>query len=336
VTTRTHWLPLCGACLFFLAGLTHDRQLEARAQSDGDYKISLDVDLVLLDVTVMDHNGRFVFGLSPENFQVYEDEEPQKIKILRQHDAPATVGLVVDNSGSMQEKRARVAAASLAFAKSSNPADEMFVVNFDEKVSIGLPGGTDFTSDPEQLKRALTSTPAGGATALYDATVTALEHLGRSHHQKRALIIVSDGGDNSSHFNFRQTLELAHRSNAIIYTIGLLDEHGEQQNPSILRRLAKDTGGEVFFPEAVEEVLRISHRIATDIRNQYTLGYVPGNTEKQGYRRIRVTAAAAGYEDLTVRTRTGYYFAPSKNRHTASRLRGPGADAGSSKETLSN
>jgi Ca-activated chloride channel family protein len=274
----------------------------------GDYRISLEVDLVLLDVTVLDRKGHFVTDLDRDSFRVYEDGRPQKIEVFQGRDVPAAVGLVVDNSGSMRGKREQVIAASVAFAQSSNPADEMFVVNFNEEVSMGLPAGTEFTGDPEQLRAALARSAPAGQTALYDAVTRALDHLQKARLGRKALIVVSDGGDNSSLLDFRQMLQKAQQSNATIYTIALINSEDRDQNPSVLKRLAKETGGDFSRPSQAAEVLEICRRIAADLRNQYVVGYVPSNTNRDGsYRSIKVTASAPGKGQLKVRTRTGYF-----------------------------
>src|SRR5580692_7179396 len=163
-----------------------------------DFKLSVDVDLVIFNVTVTDARGRSVQGLSRDNFRIVEAGQEQSIQFVRPEDIPATVGLVIDNSGSMRRKRSDVIDASLAFAQSSNPQDEIFIVNFNERVSMGLPEGQPFTSDIDQLRAALGNTRAEGKTALYDAVAAALKHLEAGTHQRKALVVLSDGGDNAS------------------------------------------------------------------------------------------------------------------------------------------
>jgi len=273
----------------------------------GEYKISVNVGLVVLPVTVTDQRGDFVAGLRAANFQVFEAARPQEITLFDSEDVPVTVGLVVDNSGSMRSKRPGVVAASLAFVKSSNPRDELFVVNFNQKVSLGLPQSVPFTSDLQQLRAALTKVYPSGNTALYDGIAAGLKHLKAGTRDRTALIVVTDGGDNASDLKFRDLLRMAEASNAIVYTIGLLDQSYTDENPKVLRQLAKETGGQAYFPTSPSGVHEASERIARDIRQQYTIGYVPANPVADGrFRAIRVTAKAAGVGKLRVRTRTGY------------------------------
>jgi Ca-activated chloride channel family protein len=212
----------------------------------------------------------------------------------------------------MGPKRPEVISAALAFARSSNPQDQMFVVMFNENVSFGLPDNTPFTDQVAQLEVALSRIAATGMTALYDAVAAALEHLKKGNRDKKVLIVVSDGGDNASKHNLAQIMAMAGHPDAIIYTIDIFVEEDLDRNPGALKQLAKDTGGEAFLPESVSEVLPICERIARDIRNQYTIAYVPTNRKQDGtYRVIQVKAEAPGRGRLFVRTRAGYY-APLK------------------------
>ena len=276
------------------------------------YTIRINVDMVVLHATVQNHKGILVSGLGKDHFQVYEDGVPQQIKYFSHEDIPVTVGLVVDNSGSMRQKRPEVIAAALAFARSSNPQDQMFVVNFNENVSFGLPADMLFTDQAAQLEVALSRIAADGETALYDAVAASLEQLKRGNRDKKVLIVASDGGDNASKHTLDQVLAMAGQSDAIIYTIDIYVEEDLDRNPNALRRLAKATGGEAFLVESLPEVVPICERIAHDIRSQYTLAYAPANRKQDGtYRVIHVKAAAPGQGRLSVRTRAGYY-APSK------------------------
>ena len=214
----------------------------------------------------------------------------------------------------MKPKRPDVIAAALAFARSSNPQDQMFVVNFNEKVSFGLPETTPFTDQVAQLEVALSRIAADGQTALYDAMAAALEHLKQGSRDKKVLIVISDGGDNASQRNLARIMTMTRQSDAIIYTIGIFDAQDEDRNPHVLRQLARDTGGETFLPESLKDLAPICERIAHDIRNQYTLTYVPTNRKRDGtYRAIQVKASGQARGRLTVRTRAGY-FAPSSSQ----------------------
>ena len=276
--------------------------------------ISVNVDLVVLHATVRYGKGGFVSGLQKQDFRVYEDGRPQTIGLFQHEDVPVAVGLVVDNSGSMKRKRSDVAAAALAFVRSSNLDDEMFVVNFNEHVSYGLPVTKLFSHQASELVEALMGVPAGGKTALYDAIEAGLVHLQKASRKKKALIVVSDGGDNASKHTLDQVLQDAGRSDALIYTIGLFDEYDKDRNPVVLKRIARATGGEAFFPAEVGAVVKICRGIAQDIRNQYTIGYAPPDLNRDsGYRRIRVRVAGHHGEKLSVRTRDGYIASPDRN-----------------------
>jgi Ca-activated chloride channel family protein len=271
------------------------------------YILKMDVNMVVLHATVVDKKGHLVSGLVQDNFQIYEDGVLQEVKFFSHEDIPVTVGLVVDNSGSMKPKVTDVVAAALAFARSSNRRDQIFEVNFNEHVSFGLPDNMPFTDKVVPLEVALSTINASGQTALYDAIAAALEHIKQGNRDKKVLIVVSDGGDNVSKLHLAQILAMAAQSDVIIYTIGIFDEQDEDQNPDVLKVLAKRTGGEAYFPQSLDEVTPVCERIAHDIRNQYTLAYAPANKMQDGgYRVVQVKAKAPNAGTLTVRTRTGY------------------------------
>ena len=301
----------CLAALLLLMALPAPAPPQERASSErrlvDPYTIRVSVDMVVLHATVRNHKGTPVSGLAEGDFQVYEDGVLQEIKYFSHEDIPVTVGLVVDNSGSMRPKRPEVIAAAVAFARSSNPQDQMFVINFNEHVSFGLPVNMAFTDQAAQLQAALSGITANGETALYDAVAAGLEHLEKGNRDKKVLIVISDGADNASRHNLAQTLDMAGQSDTIIYTLGLFDPGDPDSNPRVLARLAKATGGEAFLPETVKEVTPICERIARDIRNQYTIAYVPTNRQQDGTRRaIREKGQAPGIGRLVLRTRTGY------------------------------
>jgi VWFA-related protein len=281
-------------------------------RQDDPYKISVSVASVILRVTVENHKGAPVSGLGKDDFKVYEDGVLQPIEYYSHEDIPVTVGLVLDNSGSMGPKRDEVIAAALAFARSSNPQDQMFVVNFNEHVRFALPPNMPFTDQTSQLQVALSKFKTTGETALYDALAAAIEHLKKGNRDKKVLIVVSDGGDNASKFHLSQILAMAGKSDAIIYTIGIYTDDDPDKKPDALRRLSNATGGAAHFPPALADVVPLCEQIAHDIREQYTLAYAPLNRKQDGsYRAIQVKATAPGNGRLSVRTRAGYY-APSK------------------------
>jgi Ca-activated chloride channel family protein len=309
------------ALLFFLIVLPCFSQSQESWQSpprpnnqgDNQETIKINVDLVVLHATVQNRKGIPVSGLGKEDFQVYEDGVLQEIESFSHEDIPVTIGIVIDNSGSMRPKRTEVIAAALAFARASNAKDQFFVINFNEHVSFGLPANTPFTDERAQLEFALSRVAPNGLTALYDAVAAALDHLKKGNRDKRALIVISDGADNASrHNNLARIMALAMQSEVIIYTIGLYDRDNPDRNIGSLKQFAKATGGEAFLPESVKDVVPICERIARDIRNQYTITYVPKDIKYDGkYRVIQVKAGAPGRGRLMVRARAGYY-APLK------------------------
>jgi len=292
--------------VLFLIGLVSS----AEAQVPEPFQISVNVNLVVLNPTVRDPKGGFISDLREGDFQVYEDGVRQSIKLFRHEDIPVTVGLVVDHSGSMKPKLNDVITAARTFVQSSRPDDRIFVVNFNEKVMLGLPDAVRIGDSLDVLARAISDTPATGKTALYDAALRAFSQLGaggREAPEKKVLIVISDGGDNASAHTLAQVLKTAEQSSALVYTIGIFDEDDADKNPDVLSRLARATGGDAFFPGKNSEVVSICESIARDIRNQYTIGYVSSNAAKPGaYRSIRITAAAPGHGKLLVRTRSGY------------------------------
>lgn len=279
--------------------------------SEQPFKLSATAELVLLDVSVKDAAGERVGNLGKDNFRVSEDGKSQKITHFASNDVPVTVGLVIDTSGSMRPKYPEVVTAALAFIGASNRQDEVFVVNFGDRVSSGLPGGVAFSSDLGQLRTALSWGVPAGRTALYDAIVFSLHHLEKGKCEKKALMLVSDGGDNSSTHPAEEVMQLVRESRATIYTIGIFDASDADRNPALLSRLAKVSGGEPFFPAQLSEVGGICRQIASDIRTRYTIGYVPVRSGEQGsLRKIAVTAAAPGGRRLVVHTRTSYLLPP--------------------------
>ena len=313
-TIRPHssiLLPWCCPLAVFMifssaTSLSQSQQLHLPASASSS-TISVKSELVAIPVRVTDTHGNVVPGLTQEAFSVFEDGRPQKLTLFQQEDAPVTVGLVVDHSRSMGPKLAEVSAAVSAFAHSSNPQDEMFVVDFNDDVWLQILDGKPFTHNARDLETALAAVSARGRTALYDAVDEALNHLRFGHCEKQALIIVSDGGDNASHQKFSQVLALAQRSQVIIYSIVLQGE-GQEENPGVLRRLSKSTGGIAYFPQSAETIASISALIARDLRDQYTLGFAPERPSTDAsFRKLQVKVSAPGHGNLHVRCRPGYF-----------------------------
>jgi Ca-activated chloride channel family protein len=272
--------------------------------------LRVDVSLVVLHTTVLDDRGKFVDGLKQENFRVFEDKAEQKLSVFKREDVPVSMGLVIDNSGSMRDKRARVNEAALTLVQASNPQDEAFVVNFNDDYYLDL--DKDFTSSVSELKEALERIDARGSTALYDAVIGSMDHLKKGHKDKKVLLVVTDGEDNVSRNSLEKTLREIQKSNVVIYTIGLFSDEDKKNKKKAMRALkdiSAGSGGVAFFPENVDDVHSICDQVARDIRNQYTLGYYPSNTKKDGtFRAVAVDVIPPrGRGKLTARTRNGYY-----------------------------
>lgn len=310
-----HWrnefraLPLLPLFLLLAGG---DAQPAPESLEKGSLpRFTAGVSMVVLPVTVLDGKGAFVQGLPEAAFQVFEDGVRQEIRLFEHEDVPVSVGLIVDGSGSMRGKRKDVARSALAFVRTSNPQDELFVVNFSDRPVLGLPATKLFSADLGELDRALAAAPAGGKTALYDAIQLGLKRLSLATRAKKVLIVISDGGDNASRHDLASTVEAAKRADVAIYTIGFFDQYDKDRNPRVLKRLARITGGEAFFPHQPEAAGKICERIAGEIRTQYTIGYVPANARLDGsYRRTRVKVTSLHRGKLLVRTRDGYVADP--------------------------
>lgn len=279
----------------------------AKAEQPGEFILRTTSRLVLLDVSVKDSAGGFVSGLSKDNFKVYENGKPQPITQFADADAPVTVGIVVDESGSMRPKRAEVITAALVFNQASNPMDETFVINFNERPRRGLPDDILFTDKVQQLRMALWQGTPEGRTALYDAIDMALNQLDFGRRDKKTLVLISDGGDNHSTHTQQEVMQHLLTSAATIYTVGLYDEDDPEKNEGVLKKLAQVSGGVFYHPATLADILPICRQIAKDIRTRYTIGYVP-SAEGKAERHIKVEAASAEHPKLVVRTRTNYLF----------------------------
>ena len=281
-----------------------------------DFTLKVDVDLRLLHVTVFDWKEQLVKGLKQDHFEVYEDKIQQEITLFKVEDIPVSLGLVIDNSGSMKFKRPRVNQAAITFAKTSNPEDEVFLINFNDQVFLDQ----DYTRNLDDLTDALDHIDARGATALYDAIYLALEHIREGQEEKKAILVITDGQDTESRYRFDTVLEFARESYASIYLIGLFDKMSElsrkeRKAAKLLKQLSEETGGKYFFPESVDEVHAICTEVAHEIRNQYTLGYKPTNLSRDGTWRdvtVRVLGAPKGKRKWIARTKRGYY-APTES-----------------------
>ena len=273
-------------------------------------------DLVVLNLLIKDKQGRYVSDLNAGAFAVFENKQAQAVSFFVSEDAPVTVGLLVDSSGSMSANRELIIAAATSFAATSNPEDEIFAVAFNDTVTPVLPESAPFTADPDTLRRAMTaSITTQGRTALYDALAAGLDYLARGTRQRKILIVVSDGGDNASRTSAQEIWTQTQASNVVVYTIALVDETDRDANPKALKRLADATGGEAFRPRSIRDVAEVLRRIATDIRHAYTIGYVPPSAERDGaFHNVRVIVRTPDGRAISVRTRTGYVAGTSTNR----------------------
>ena len=264
-------------------------------------------DLVVLHVNVFDGDSDAVPDLPRSAFLVVEDGEPQTITFFNNADVPVAVGLVIDNSSSMIARHKMVERGAEAFAGSSHREDEVFSIVFNEHVQLGLPPTVKFTTNPVLARASLMRFPAGGMTALHDAVIAGIEHLQEATHQKRVLIVLSDGKDNASQHSEDDMLQRAARSDAIIYTVSTARLGTGQSNPGLMRELAEATGGVAFFPRNEQQVVEAFTEIAGNIRRGYSIGYTPTNTEHDGrYRRVRVMVRVPGRNNLKVNARDGY------------------------------
>ena len=277
---------------------------EASGEDQGRFVFKKDVQEVVLHATVVDEAGHLVTNLDKSAFSVYQNGTAEQISSFRREDVPVAMGIVIDNSGSMRDKRDKVNQAVLNLIRASNPEDEVFVVNFGQNPYLDQ----DFTSDVNLLQAALHQTSTRGSTALYDAVVASSTHLRNNPRlTKKVLLVITDGQDNMSRETLQEAMrQLQTNKGATVYAIGLTDQGLTRVGRDALQSLASATGGVAYFPQSLEDVNDITRTVAHDIRSQYTLAYKPAGP-KNGYQTIRVEARGMGKERLTVRTRSGYY-----------------------------
>ena len=274
-------------------------------EDQGRFVFKKQVQEVVLHATVVDDTGRLITSLDRNSFSVFQNGQPETISSFRKEDVPVALGIVVDNSGSMRDKRGKVNQAVLNLIHVSNPQDQVFVVNFGQTPYLDQ----DFTSNVNLLQTALHQVSSRGSTALYDAVVASNMHL-RAHPvlDKKVLLVITDGQDNMSRETLQDTMrKLQSSKGATLYAIGLTDQGMSKAGRDALKELASSTGGVAFFPQSLDEVDEITREIAHDIRSQYTITYNPGPSIGNGYQTIRVDAKGTGRNRLTVRTRNGYF-----------------------------
>src|SRR2546426_835994 len=292
-------------------------QPQKQNKQDKDYVLSVDVDEVVLSVAVLEKDGRPVDALTKDQFTVFEDNTQQQIKTFKHEDIPLSLGLVIDNSGSMRSKRERVNSAALAFVRESNPDDETFIVNFDDSAYLEQ----DFTGSIGDLIDALDNLDTRGETALYDAVYLSADHVKSGKKDKKAVLLITDGEDNVSKYGFNKVVETLKQSKVTLYAVGLLEDNDQRgglfkKPPSkkareALQKFADITGGQAYFPKSLEEVEELAKNIAHEIRNHYTISYTPTNRKLDGtWRAIQVKVnPPRKVSKVTVLTREGY-FAP--------------------------
>ena len=301
-------MPLCSILVFGVSLLTSGFSLRVSAQERPTFRASSD--LVVLHVSVRDRGGRYVTGLTRDAFTVIDDAKPQTLEMFSADEVPASVGFLIDNSNSMRPSRERVVASAVAFAAHSHPQDEIFALTFNEAVQEAWHPKIVSETDPAEFASAMSSAiVARGMTAIYDGIMSGLARLERARHTRQVLIVVSDGGDNASKAKLEDTLTRVHESDATIYTVALIDPIVRDGNPKLLRRLARSTGGEAYQPRRVEDVPEAFERISKDIRNAYTLAYVPTKSDSAAAPRRRTVKVYVRSQDgraLSVRTRDAY------------------------------
>ena len=279
---------------------------------DDTFKLSVNVDLTEVHVNVTDEKDRPVGNLSKENFRVFEDRKEQQISVFKHEDAPLSLGLVIDNSRSIEPRKQRLDAAALSFVRKGNPEDETFIVHFDDTARLDR----DFTDSIPALEDALAGVKPFGQTAIYDALILALEHMENAKHLKKVILLITDGVDNSSKHTMSEAIEATKRSRVAVYTVGLLSMSGGQKAEDSLIHIAEASGGHAYFPNNVDEARMYMERVARDLREQYTLGYFPTN-RNGGWRSVRVDVlpppGLPPTSKLTANYRHGYYGPSASN-----------------------
>jgi VWFA-related protein len=274
--------------------------------SSSAYTLHINAEEVVLNCTVLDKKGGLVNDLTAGNFKVFEDKTSQTVISLQHRDTPVSIGLVIDNSGSMSSKRAAVVSAALDLVKASNPQDETFVINFSDQAYLDQ----DFTSDLGQLQHGLSKLSLSGSTSLYDTVVTAADKMDRSATRPRKiLIVISDGDDNSSRLALEDAVHrVQDMQGPIIYSIGLLFGGDKSRHARHdLQTLSNETGGIAFFPGSLKDIDSVAAEVARDIRNQYAIAYHSTRPSTEGYHTVKVEAHGQGHGKLTVYTRSGYF-----------------------------
>jgi Ca-activated chloride channel family protein len=278
------------------------------AQEDSTFKLNVNVDLTELHVSVTDEKDHPIGNLKKENFRVFEDRTEQNLTVFKHEDIPVSLGLVIDNSRSMEPRKQRLDAAALSAVRKSNPEDETFVVHFDDTARLDR----EFTSSIPLLEETLAGVKPYGQTAIFDALILALDHMQRAKHQKKAILLMTDGVDNSSKHTLAEAIEATKKTQVAVYTVGLLSRFEGDKAEAALQQISEASGGRAFFPQTVEEASADMERVARDLREQYTLGYIPTNPVRAGqWRSVRVDitppTGMSSRARLVASYRHGYY-----------------------------
>ena len=309
--SKPAFIAVCALAAILRLGAQSDTpKKEAPKKDEAAAVFRSDTRLVALHATVVDKSGHLVTNLQQQAFKVFENNVEQPIKIFRREDVPVSLGLIVDNSGSMRNKRLKVESAALTVVKASNPEDEVFIVNFNDEAYLDQP----FTSNVKDLEQGLAKIDSRGGTAMRDALRMSIDHVKeKGKREKKVLLVVTDGNDNNSSGSLENLIKAAQQSEILVYTIGLLSEEEKRDAKRAKRALnavAEATGGQSYFPEELADVDKIAQQVARDIRNQYIIAYTPTNTALDGsFRQVKVTVN--GPNRPVVRTRSGYYATPA-------------------------
>jgi len=311
------------AALFWLAFscIVWAQTPEAQPPSSEEPTFSVGTRLVVLPVSVANKDGKLVTDLPQKSFKVFENGVEQPIKIFRREDVPISLGIIIDNSGSMREKRQKVESASLDLVRASNPQDEVFIVNFNDDPFLDVP----LTSDIKKMEEGIARIDSRGGTAMREAIDSSMTYLKKEgHRQKKVLLVITDGNDNASTISLEKLVSRAQQNEVLVYAIGLLNEE-ERREARLAKRaldsITRDSGGLAFYPKSAAEVDALALQVAHEIRNQYTIAYSPTVPQMDGsFRQIKVTVNGPGHP--LVRTRTGYYATPdASQKKTLSQLR---------------
>jgi VWFA-related protein len=305
---KTSLVPVTATLALFASTLLYAQGAAAGSAAEDDAIFRSDTRLVEVHATVTDASGKLLTDLPQSDFHIYEDGVEQMIRVFRREDAPISLGLIIDNSASMGTNKAQVAAAALALVRASNPGDEVFIMKFDDRPALLQ----DFTHDTGKMEAALSKLDASGATAMHDAVLLAAEHLKRlATNDKKVLLVVTDGEDNASIQGIDRIVRMAQQDGILVYAIGLLTEEtprSAERAKRDLDALTSSTGGEVFYPQQLQEIDGIAKHVAHDLRNQYTIAYNPPEattpTSTGTFRKILVKVSVPG---AIVRARSGYY-----------------------------